>query len=165
MTESAADTNQRWDSEAWRVKRNAKLLDWMAGNTDAVAFLLDLSQIVEVWDDLIDKDAQPAETEIHAAFQAALINFPLNPFYRAHQDRLLPLVIVCINAWLDSVGMERGGDPHERMWAFFLKDFGLEIFLFCAMLTGGWAHMRSVSMDMRRFFTHETYETWEHRHE
>ena len=153
-----------FDTEAWREERNEKLLDWMAGDHHAVQFVLDLSMLVETWDDLVDKDKPLGEQDIHDAFVAALINFPLNPFYRRHQDALLPLITVAINAWFDSLEMERGDTPHERMWAFFLKDLGLEVFLFCAMLAGGYRHMRAVSMDMRRFFNHETYETWEHRH-
>ena len=153
-----------YDSPQWREERNARLLEWMAGDADAVRFLLDLSALIETWDDLIDKDAPVADGAINEAFTASLVHFPLNPFYRRHQDRLTPLLIVCINAWLDSVSMQRGTDAHERMWAFFLKDYGRELFLFCAMLTGGFDHMRAVSLDMRRFFTHESYSDWEHRH-
>lgn len=157
-------THGAWDSVAWRVQRDRLLLEWMAGDVHAVRFLVDLSSLVETWDDLIDRDRAVGDSEIHGAFTTALIGFNLNPFYRTHQDRLLPLLITCINAWMDSVPMQRGDDAHERMWAFFLKDLGRELFIFCAFLAGGFDHMRSVSMAMRRFFTHETYDVWEHRH-
>jgi hypothetical protein len=31
-----------------------------------------------------------------------------------------------------------------------------------AYLVGGWAHMRKVSLDMREFFIHESFDDWEY---
>ncbi len=124
-----------------------------------------LSTVIEVWDDLIDRDREPTAGEVNNAFVLALFDLQVNPFFVRHRAYLLPLLMSAINAWMDSTQMERGADTHERMWAFFLKDAGRELFIQCAHLTGGFAHMRAVSLEMRRFFTHETYQDWEHRHE
>lgn len=153
-----------YDSIDWRASRDEKLLSWLCGDADAVAFVVNLSTIIEIWDDLIDGDRKPSDAEIHNAFLLALFDMQANTFFSRHKTHLLPLIMTSINAWLDSVDMERGRDRHERMWAFFLKDYGRELFIQCAFLAGGYNHMRSVSMEMRRHFTHETYETWEHRH-
>jgi len=69
-----------FDSEEWRELRNAKLDEWLLGNKDAVRCVLDLGQIVETWDDLIDKDKPISDQDISGSFYAATVNLPLNPF-------------------------------------------------------------------------------------
>lgn len=153
-----------WDSPAWRELRDANILRWCCGNHAAVQFVLDLNAVVETWDDLIDGDQPVSADAINAAFMRAMVGLPGNPFFQAHASALMPTVAVAINAWLDANVFEKSGDAHERMWAFFLRNLGMEVFIQVALLTGGPEHMRAVSVEMRRFFTHETYANWEHRH-
>lgn len=85
-----------------------------------------------------------------------------NAFFHAHAPALLPTLTLAINAWLDANELERSDSQHERMWAFFLRNLGMDVFIQVALLTGGLEHMRAVSLEIRRFFTHETYAEWRH---
>lgn len=153
-----------WDAEQWRVLRDAKLLEWMLGDKDAVRFLVAVSTVAECWDDLID-EAVVTEQRIHRAFTDALIGLNFNPFFVRHRDMLLPAMIMSINGWLDANDMQRSSDRTQRACAFVLRNLGIELIPLAAMLVGGWEHMRDVSQPVREFFAHETFEQWEAEHD
>jgi hypothetical protein len=147
----------QFDSPEWRTRRNALLLDWMRGDHAAVEFLLTVFELGETWDDLIDGDAVEARS-IHRAFVSALFDLPANPFYARHQEVLRPLMLVGVNAWMDSVALEHAEDDWSLLWAYALRDWYMELVAFCALLVGGFEHMRAVSLPARRFFQAETFE-------
>ena len=152
-----------WDSPDWRKERDAKMLRWMCGNEDAVRVCVQTSHIADVWDDLKDGDKKPTEQEIAHAFESMMIRLQTNPFYLANHAMLTAIIVVAINAWHDANGWEKGED-WQREQAFYLRNFGIEIAIMCAFLTGGYDHLRRVSAEMREFFHHETFKTWEHGH-
>lgn len=152
-----------WDSKEWRVKRDAIMSTWMLGERAAVECVVMLSGIAECWDDIIDEESV-SEERIHRAFTHALVGLQLNQFYERHKHMLLPVVIASINAWLDANNLQ-SGTRHERMAAFFLRNLGYELATIAAFCVGGWDHMREVSLEMRKFFWHETFEEWEHGHD
>lgn len=150
----------KWDSSNWRVVRDERLNAWMLGDQAAVDAFLMLSRIAEVWDDLID--GEPVDPEdIHGAFVDAMVRLQGNPFYRRHEGVVMGAVIAGINAWLDSVHLEKAPGRAARMHAFYLRNYCYELLNVCAFCIGGWRHMRAVSAEMRTFFTHETYDQWE----
>jgi len=152
-----------WDTPQWRVKRDELLATWLLGDFHAVECAVLLSEIAETWDDLIDQDVTVTADKINRAFIAMLVRLELNPFFEQHRLTIMPVVYVSINAWLDA-NTQESGVREERMAAFYLRNFSYEIINVIALCVGGWDHLRSISMDMRRFFTHESYFTWEHRH-
>lgn len=147
----------QFDSPEWRARRDALLLDWMRGDQAAVEFLLDVFELGETWDDLIDGD-QVTHWRVHRAFATALFNLPINPFYAQHQNDLRPLMLVGVNAWMDSIELEHAEDSWSLVWAYALRDWYMELVAFCALLVGGFEHMRAVSLPARRFFQAETLE-------
>lgn len=151
-----------WDSEEWRQKRDAILTTWMLGDRAAVECVVMISGISECWDDLIDEE-RVSEARIHQAFTHAMVGLQLNAFFDRHKGMLLPIIIASINAWMDANALQ-AGTKHERMAAFFMRNFGYELFTVAAFCVGGWSHMREISLEMRRFFWHETFEQWEHSH-
>jgi len=50
-----------------------------------------------------------------------------------------------------------------RQLAFHIRNYTTEILNICVFLVGGMAHLRKVSMEIREFFTHESYSEWEHK--
>ena len=153
-----------WDSEEWRRVRNAKLLGWMNGNAEAVDTVLALSTIAETWDDLHDGDKQPTRERINEAFTLALVHLQLNAFYKANEAIFFGLIVASINAWLDANHLQGSSRTSERLMAFSLRNIGHEITMAAAFRAGGWEHLRRVSLEMRTFFAHESFDTWEHRH-
>ncbi len=154
----------QWDSEEWRELRNEKLTEWFRGNTDAVNCFLWLTTICETWDDLIDKDVEIGPDAINEAFIGALVELPRNPFYYQFRNLLEPLIISSINSWLDSEQFVKRDEEKWRMYAFFLRNEALALIPMIAYCLGGFNYMRQVSIASREFFSHETYQEWEHRH-
>ncbi len=154
----------QWDSEQWREVRNKKFLEWFLGNTAAVEFMINLSTIVETWDDLIDQDKQILPQDIHFAFAEALVGLPRNAFYYQYRPMIEPLIIMAVNAYLDSEIFAKRTEAKWRMQSFWLRNFGGEILQMIAYCVGGFTHMRKVSIEIREFLSHESYDEWEHRH-
>ena len=152
-----------FDSDEWRAERDAYLLAWMQGNHHARAFVLQMGEVAEVWDDLIDGDHVPAE-RLHSAFITALFDITGNPFFAAHCNYLRPLMMAGMNAWLDSVDLEKQADSWSKTWAYALRDYYMELVPACAFLVGGFEHMRLVSLEARRFFQAETLEEFRDGH-
>jgi len=85
---------------------------------------------------------------------------PLNPFFEKHKHRLIPVIVTGINAWLDANALEKGTD-NDKVFAYVLRDWYAELIAYVIYLTRGRDYMRSVSMQVRNFFTHhETLEQY-----
>jgi hypothetical protein len=140
------------DTNEWRELRNAKLLEWFGGNQSAVDFLVALSSIAELWDDLVDKDKEASRKEIDAVFWNALVTLPTNEFFNANKAFLMPLVIQSINAWQDSVELENG-NTNDRAYALTLRIISLQIAPMIVLLLRGKEAMRETSTEMWRYFT------------
>lgn len=171
MTDTAAHTTYTastlpltWDTPAWRQLRDAKLRDWLLGDELAVDCALMISNALEVWDDLIDRDQALDAATINKAFWDLLITLPNNPFYARHRARLEPLLIATINGWLDAEALVKRPEEHWRWLAFYLRNTGNEMIPACAFIVGGFANMRRVSLAMREFLAHETFADWNKEH-
>lgn len=147
-----------FDSEKWRADRNARLAQWL-GNQAAVDFMLDIFNIGEIWDDLIDQDKPVLPDDINKAFYTALITLPNNPFYRAYTAQLSGVMVSGIHAWLDANKLEKGG-RNDKVYAYVLRVWYMELITLVAQLLHGFDYVRSVSVDIRHFFTHETLDEY-----
>lgn len=145
------------------IVRDAKLLRWMAGNAEAVEAVKTVCSICDVWDDLVDADKSVTAAEINGAFTKAFIGLGMNSFYKAHEAQFFAILVTGINAWLDANDLQTSKTKRERMLAFYIRTFGFEIAHLAAFLSGGWDHLRRVSLEMRMYFETETYSDWEHR--
>jgi hypothetical protein len=146
----------KWDSDEWRKLRDAKLMEWLQ-DVDAVRFFLDLSHFVEIFDDLVDRDAPVSKKDLaHAAF-SAIYHIPANPFFNANRATLLPIMFTCTNAWLDSNELASGNET-EKALAYTLKGLGVDVLLACVSITRGIDYLREVSADIRRaFMAHQPF--------
>ena len=154
----------KWDSNEWRKVRDANLLVWMCGNQSAVDVVVTLSTIAETWDDLYDGDKKVPRDRLNEALSMALVKLQVNAFYKSNEAIFWSLTVAAINAWMDANELQESNLRQERMLAFHIRNFGYEIASMAAFRTGGWEHLRRVSLEMRRFFAHEDYDSWEHRH-
>lgn len=139
------------DSEEWRKARNAKLLDWV-GDQAAVDYLLDMGEIIEVWDDLIDKDKPLSDERINNTFYTLTIKLPQNPFYIAYHKQLGPYLEASYNSFLDSVELEKGSEQ-DKMFAYVLRFNSMEWVMAVIRITRGAETARKLSMEVRRFFS------------
>ena len=109
----------------------------LKGDVRAVALCEALSEISQVWDDLIDRDIQPAPERVTGAFYSALIDVPSNPFFQAFSGHLLPVMQSVIFDWLSANQLEK---THTQV-AYTLRDSLAGFVVTCASLIGGkdWA--------------------------
>lgn len=148
-----------FDSQEWREERNRMLAEWV-GDSDAVRFILDFADACELFDDMIDKDKPIEDGHVVRVLFNLLTEMPLNPFFDRWKWQLVPIIITGINAWLDANSLEKGSDQ-DKVFAYVLRDWYMEFVAFVIYLTRGRDYMRSVSLDVRHFFTHnETLEQY-----
>lgn len=145
-----------YDSEEWRGARNA-MLERILGNHEAMRFLRLVMEIGEQWDDVVDGDKEATPQNINRLLWLAIVELQLDPFYAQHRDALLPVMIVGMNAWMDSVDLEKGS-RQERAVAYGLRDFHLELIGMTIFLLHGYGPMRKHSAEIRQFLmdSHET---------
>lgn len=148
-----------YDTDAWREDRNRRLFRWV-GDPNAVAFILQFSDATELFDDLIDKDKPIEDEHVIRVLFSLLTEMPMNPFFDKNKGAIVPVIVTGINAWLDANVLERG-TRENKVYSYVLRGWYCELILFVIYLTKGKHHMRSVSMEVREYFTHhETLEDY-----
>jgi len=122
------------------------------GNREAMTFCDLWYRYCHAIDDLLDtmEDGRPTmskEQILSIFFNAA---FLYNcPFYRAHAHLLSPVVVMVTNMYADSVAWERSPIARRRIMADVLRTCGDEMYFTVAMICGGEAHMRDMSLKIR----------------
>jgi hypothetical protein len=145
-----------FDTDAWRKLRDAKFNEWI-GDPYAIDFIILMGDVAEVWDDLIDQDKSVKPEDVNRIFSSLLVDLPLNSFFDKNKLMLMPLVITVINAWQDANELEKGSD-NDKIVAYTLRDYLFELLFFVIYLTRGNDYLRTVSVEIRKFFTeHETF--------
>lgn len=146
-----------FDSPEWRLQRNEKLAAWVQ-DPAAVSFFLTVADASELFDDVVDNDKPIEAGHVERVAFNLLAVLPLNPFFDRFKGQLCPIMHTGINAWLDATAMEKDYDLQER--SYVLRDWNLELLMHVVYLTRGRDYMRSVSVDIRKFFLHETLEEY-----
>lgn len=125
-----------WGSEDWKALRDAKLMHWFGGDRDAVNMLMLLSDITELWDDLIDKDKQVSDGAIHDGFFKVIVSLPNNPFYLKHRAFLTPIIIQSIASWRTANSLATGSRS-ERALSYTLRNADIQLVTAIVYLTRG----------------------------
>lgn len=87
-------------------------LEWFGGNQDALNMYRMFIDLAHLWDDLVDKDREPTETEINNAFLICLVYLPCNPFYQSIQRDIMPMWITVVSGYQTANKFERDKDEH-----------------------------------------------------
>lgn len=117
----------------------------LQGHAQAIAFCSSLHALLHLWDDLIDRDRPVADEDINAAFRCALVDLPLNLFFRQHAPTLAPVIAAGISAWEAANHFEAGADRERWRKAHMLRVHIGAVFVTCAELVGGYEWGRSVA--------------------
>lgn len=152
-----------FDSPEWRQVRDAKLLEWFGGNQSAVDFVVAISSIAELWDDLTDRDKEIPQETIDSAMWQMLVTLPTNDFFNQHKSFFVPLIIQSINAWKDSLELEKSSQS-DRAYALTLRILALQITPMVVTILRGPQAARQMSVESWRFFTaHDNAINWINR--
>ena len=144
-----------------REFQSERLQFYLKGDVAAIEFCAMFFRITQIWDDLHDGDARVEPGTVNAAFEAALIHIPENPFFMQHFNVLQPLIRVGINAWLDSNELLDMGGTNNLARAYMLRDGVGEVLIACMRIVGGYPWMRTHSARARvELINDESFETY-----
>lgn len=124
------------------------LAKWLRGDQDAIAFILAIHQIAEIWDDLIDQDKPVPPEAINAMLFGALVTLPRNPFYQRNIALLNPLVEQAIVDWHTANAFEKSGDVEKLRMAWVLRSSPFALTVMSSRIVGGheWAVQTSIEL-------------------
>jgi hypothetical protein len=125
----------------------ALLAKWLRGHKQAIAMVLMVHEIVELWDDLIDKDKEIEPADINRAFRTALIELPRNPFYQDNFAALNTLIESAIFDWHTANTFEAAKTNLET--AFGLRCTIQSVTVITARIIGGNEWAQTVSNEIR----------------
>ena len=143
--------------DGWLARRDDLRARACQHDVNAMAFLSIVMDAVEIWDDLIDKDKPVANADTNRVFINLLFWLPQNKFFDLNKAYLLPIIMTCINAWMDSDALKETKEERNLLAAWWLKQMGVELYGAVAFLTGGFEHMRAISMESRSVLAHEDF--------
>ena len=150
-----------FDTDQWRTLRNDKLEEWLQDEA-AVDYVLSVSDLCEVFDDLIDGDKEVTPADIHRTLFTALVDLPANPFFHRHASALIPVHLTGIVAWLDANRLEKSENTNDRIFGYALRDQYMDCLLMAVCLTRGRETMLKLTAEIRHFFTaHESFEAYD----
>lgn len=100
-------------------------------------------------DDLIDtmQDGRPRMSKdqmVSLFFTAALLYN--SSFYVRHRDILAPIILQITNTYRDSIAWEKSSDLQLRKMGDVFRTCGNEMYVMIALVLGGEAHMRQMSL-------------------
>lgn len=122
------------------------------GNVAALEFLRSLAARAHWIDDLRDRDKVDKggwyEADGFAIAEAEwLLMLSSNPFFLTHRAALVPVLLLALNAWADSEGIEWDSSDVRDV----IKGQWHEVVWLVAWLTGGWAHLRDTTSRYRSY--------------
>lgn len=140
------------------LKRDEVFAEHLANREDAIAFNLQMCDVLHLWDDLIDRDKPVHPVDINRGFQAALVDIPRNTFYREHFDRLNPLVSACILSWHTANKWEAEDRLNDLRLAFVVRSDYINLFLASVAIVRGEDYAVKVAPDVRAYWHAEGWD-------
>lgn len=123
------------------------LAKWLKGHREAIALVLMVHDVVEIWDDLIDRDKEISPDDINRVFRTALIELPRNSFYNENFAALNTLIESAIFDWHTANAFERSREHLET--AYGLRCTIQSVTVICARIIGGNVWAQGVSNEIR----------------
>jgi len=139
------------ERETMRHIANLIIDEASKGDVFAKGYLLMISRITRVIDDIHDQDVEVSREDLLTVLQYLFIELPVNPFFNEYRDTLLSQHVSMYNAWVASNLWEKG-DETDKVYAHVWRDTVNEVVPIVALLTGGYEHMVAMSLRMRQSF-------------
>lgn len=86
--------------------------EWFNYNRDAIDITVKIARLLDISDNMIDKDKPVPDVEILEAFLICLYHLPLNPVYRALESHISPMWLPIISSYDTANYLEKTKDPH-----------------------------------------------------
>jgi hypothetical protein len=128
------------------------MLHAFKGNQAAVDYVLMVARVVDVWDNLIDRDVPVSDDAINDAFWLLMVEIPRNEFFQAYANELLPVTATGILNWFAANSLERRQEQHRAIEIAHVIRYSIaDVALMAALLCGGrdWAAQVGPELRMR----------------
>lgn len=119
------------------------------GNLDAARLALTIVKIADVWDNLIDKDKEVSDADIHEAFWLSCIEMQQNPFFRQFSADLLPVMANGIVNWRIANELQKQKDDRAIEIAHVIRYSIADTIVHMALLIGGPEWVVEVGPELR----------------
>ena len=159
MAEVTAPYDNYHDTDAWRRKRDAKLMDWI-GDREAVNLIISIGDVCEIIDDMWDGDKEISKESVQRLLFNALIDIPFNEFMAKHRHVITMIMNHGIHMWLDSCELEKEPTDHDLNRAYMLRNVYGRIVHTVIEICKGRRYLRMVSPELAEFFLSETLEEY-----
>lgn len=110
------------------------------GNRPAIDFWMTLYRIAHIYDDLIDKDRDIPDQDVHDLIWLMLVDVQDNLFYQQHYHQLKPLMVNALIAYRASVRYEQEHDEQGQELGHVLRYAVGNVMVNAIYLCGGEAH-------------------------
>lgn len=129
-------------------------LFWEAafGIEEAYQYLVLISKLFRIWDDLWDGDRKVSKEDADDVFKKLTFDLSKNSFFAKNRAVLEAFIFLAWNAWQDSNEWKGSEDTVKGVCAWFIRDFCNEVVPLVAWLAGGTNHARTVSLKCREFY-------------
>jgi hypothetical protein len=135
-------------------------LEWFGGNQDALNMYKAFINLAHVWDDLIDKDKEVTNEQVHTAFLTCLVYLPANPFYRSIQDQILPMWITVVSAYETANFFEKNKDEHGVEIAHTLRYAAGNIIAYAVHVCVGSEKAKDILPEVWKAIVFERYDDY-----
>jgi hypothetical protein len=134
----------------------SETIDYLAKeNKSAHDFFTEIFKVAHFFDDLIDKDKELIDADIHEAMTSLLFSLPMNKFYSDHESLIRPILIMSTINWRLSTGFERNPTSLTDLnIAFILRSSYVDLLSIGAVIL----HGETVAMDMIAQFRRDIHD-------
>jgi len=139
-------------------------LEWFGGNEDALNLFRMIIDLAHTWDDLIDKDKNISDIEIHNSFLICLVYMQANPFYRKIQEQVWPMWLTVVSAYETANKFERDKDPHGLEISHGLRYAGGHIIAYIIHTCVGAEKAKEFLPEVWKIIINERFEEYRKEH-
>ena len=138
--------------------------EWFGGNQDALNLFFSLVALMQVWDDLVDKDREVSQQEINNAFLTALVYIPANPFYQTIRTEITPMFMTAVAAFEVANKFEQEKDEHGLEIAHNLRFAVGHVVVFMVQVCVGYERAMEILPDVWKIIVNERYDEYRKEH-
>jgi hypothetical protein len=118
-------------------------------NKDAAELIREVWNLVEVWDDAVDREHNEPEANVHRAFEFAMFGLPRNPFYMTNLATLEPALRLMVANCKCAVELERRADVLSLVHSYVLRCAPYDFFVLVVLVAAGPAAAEQAATRLR----------------
>lgn len=164
MSDYDLDAVRKPYSPHWELASDDALNYFFSDNKDAVNLMKYLCKFANVYDDLIDKDKDIADDEIHLMFSNLLLDIPNNQFFKENLDAVVAVITTGLLNYHAANQIEKIGNLEELRISHSLRYSMIDVGLLCMKICSGYKFATKNARRARLMFQNDTWEHYKLEH-